>query len=153
MLGDAPDKWYELIEPVVEGLGYELAGIEWHGGGGRHNTLRVYIDREGGVNVDDCARVSHQVSGLLDVEEPIPGRYDLEVSSPGLDRPLLRERDFERFSGRRVTLRLRVALDKRKKFTGVLVGLVDGQLTVDAEGGPLTVPLDNLRDVRLVPEF
>jgi len=88
-----------LFEPVIESMGYELVGVEFSTNG-RHGTLRVYIDREQGVSLDDCAAISHQISGILDVEEPIKQAYDLEISSPGIDRPLFKLADYERFAGR-----------------------------------------------------
>ncbi len=89
----------QLFEPVIQSMGYELVGIEFSDGN-RHGTLRVYIDREAGVNIDDCAAISHQISAILDVEEPIQQAYDLEISSPGIDRPLFYQKDYERFTGR-----------------------------------------------------
>ena len=92
-----------LLGPTIEALGYELVGVEMTGGGG---TLRVYIDREEGISVDDCARASREVSAVLDVEDPIRGTYTLEVSSPGVDRPLFSEADFKRFVGSQVRLQM-----------------------------------------------
>ncbi len=149
-----------LIEPVVTGLGYDLVGVEYLGRG-RSGLLRVYIDLPGGVTVEDCERVSHQVSGLLDVEDPIPGSYHLEVSSPGLDRPLFKARDFARFAGRRAQLRLarplEGRLEGRRRVTGTLRGLEEGEagtrvrLALD-EGGELSLDLEEIDSARLVPE-
>ena len=140
-----------LIEPAVTALGYELVGVEFiHG---KPGLLRVYIDQEGGIGVDDCQQASHQISGILDVEDPIRGQYSLEVSSPGLDRPLFRAEDFERFAGREVKLRLLAPVDGRRKFTGVLGGLRDGQVVVVMNDEELVVALDEIDQARLVPDY
>ncbi|HFD79570.1 MAG TPA: ribosome maturation factor RimP [Gammaproteobacteria bacterium] len=142
-----------LIEPAVTALGYELVGVEFSRG--KQGLLRVYIDHEDGISVDDCQKVSHQVSGLLDVEDPIRGQYALEVSSPGLDRPLFRARDFERFAGHEIRLRLLAPVDGRRKFRGVLVGMRDDQVVVDVDetDEELVVPLDEIDQARLVPDY
>jgi len=120
---------------------------------GRRGLLRVYIDSEDGISIDDCQAVSHQVSGLLDVEDPIPGQYSLEVSSPGLDRPLFRAADFERFAGHEVRLRLVAPVEGRRKFRGVLVGLRDGRVVVQVEEQELVVALEEIDEARLVPDY
>ena len=141
-----------LIGPTVEALGYELVGVEYLPQG-RHSVLRIFIDRADGVNLDDCARVSYQVSGLLDVEEPIKGNYTLEVSSPGLDRPLFKPEHYARFTGHRVRVRLKVPLLERRKFTGVLQGVRDGQVILVEDGQEFSLPLDKIEKANLVPEF
>ncbi len=138
-----------LIRPAVEALGYELVGVEYRRGR-KGALLRVYIDHREGVTLDDCARVSHQVSGVLDVEDPIVEQYDLEVSSPGLDRPLFEPEHFERFAGQRVRIRLSPPVDGRRKFTGVLLGIEDGQVRVDEDGIERRVPLEAVSTARLV---
>ena len=124
-----------LLGPTIEALGYELVGVEMTSGGG---TLRVYIDREEGISVDDCARASREVSAVLDVEDPIRGAYTLEVSSPGVDRPLFSEADFKRFVGSQVRLQMSTPrpVDGRRRFDGRLVEVTNGELVVadgDAE--------------------
>lgn len=110
----------ELIEPTVTALGVELWGVE-HVIQGRFSVLRVYIDKEGdGVTIDDCEKVSRQISGIFDVEDPIPGEYTLEVSSPGMDRPLFELSQFERYIGSEAAVKLRSPLNGRKKFKGVI---------------------------------
>ena len=141
----------ELIEPAVRMLGYDLVAVEHFSYGGGQ-TLRIYIDKEGGVTIDDCERVSHQVSGILDVEEAIEGRYVLEVSSPGLDRPLSAARDFERFSGRQVKLRTYAPINGQRNFKGLLQGLDNGQVLIEVEGRRVSLPLDGIEKARLVPE-
>ena len=139
-----------LIKPAVEALGYELVGVEYRRGR-RRALVRVYIDQPDGITLDDCARVSHQVSGVLDVEDPIVEQYDLEVSSPGLDRPLFEPEHFERFAGQRVRVRMSPPVDGRRKFTGVLLGIEDGQVRVDEDGVERRVPLESVSAARLVP--
>lgn len=136
----AVDSLTALLEPVVEGLGYELVGVEYHPSG-RQGLLRVYIDHAEGIGVDDCARVSHQVSGVLDVEDPLPGEYLLEISSPGLDRPVFKPADFQRFAGERVRLRLRGLVDGRRKYRGRLIGLRGETVLIEEAGAEVAVPL------------
>lgn len=148
VMSSAPDNLAEMIRSAVEPMGYELVGVEYVGG-----VLRVFIDAEDGITVDDCADVSHQVSGLLDVEDPIRENYALEVSSPGLDRPLFSEAHYRRFAGSRVKITLREKLDGRRRFEGVLVGVRDGKVVLDLEGGEVVLPLQMIEKARLVPEF
>lgn len=125
-----------LIEPAVERLGFDLVAVEWSG-----RILRVSIDAPGGVDADDCARVSEQVSPMLDAEDPIASRYTLEVSSPGIDRPVQRRVDFERFKGYRCKLQLAEG-PPRRRYTGTL-GPVDGdELVILVDGAEHRVPLD-----------
>jgi ribosome maturation factor RimP len=143
----------EMLEPAVNTLGCELVGIEYLPSG-RHSVLRVYIDKDGGVTLEDCQSVSHQVSGILDVEDPIPGQYTLEVSSPGLDRLLFDAKDFERFAGHRVTIRNRVAIDGRRKFTGLLLGLENDDVVIRIDDDTeILLPLDQVEQARLVPDL
>ena len=138
----------KLLEPAIEALGYELVELEFP-----PHLLRIYIDREGGVTVDDCEVVSRQVSAVLDVEDPIPGAYTLEVSSPGLDRPLRKEADYARFAGQQVKLELTLPKDGRRRFTGTLKGCKAGEVTVEVDGVEHTLPLADIGKARLVPEF
>jgi len=142
----------QILEPVVTAMGYELIGVEFHPHRGSA-LLRLYIDREDGVNVDDCQQVSHQVSGVLDVEDPIPGHYRLEVSSPGLDRPLFEVRDFLRFVGHPIRLQLALPLNGRRKFSGRLVGMQADNVVLEHEGQELSIPLTAIEKARLIPEF
>ena len=123
-----------MFEPVVEAMGYELVGVEFDAGGG-HGRLRVYIDHDDGVSVEDCAAISHQISGILDVEEPIRQAYDLEISSPGLDRPLFKLADFDRFSGRQAKIKLVAGLNGRRNFKGELQGVADpDRIRIEVDG-------------------
>lgn len=118
-MSNRQDKLTQLLAPAIEGLGYELVGIE-HLPMGKHTVLRIYIDSPDGITVDDCSRVSHQVSGVLDVEEPITGTFTLEVSSPGIDRPLFNFEQFEQFVGSKVKLKLYHAMEGKRKITGMI---------------------------------
>ncbi len=138
----------KLLEPAIEALGYELVELEFP-----PHLLRIYIDREGGVTVDDCEAVSRQVSAVLDVEDPIPGAYTLEVSSPGLDRPLRKEADFVRFAGEQVKLELALPKDGRRRYTGTLKRCEAGEVTVEVDGVEHTLPLADIGKARLVPKF
>jgi ribosome maturation factor RimP len=139
---------YELLEPTIAGLGYELVDLERSPGG---KLLRVFIDKPEGVNVDDCVTVSNHLSRLLAVENV---DYDrLEVSSPGLDRPLKKTADFIRFAGESVKLRLRVALQGQRNFVGILREVKDGILKLEVDGKTLDLELNNLEKVRLVPKL
>lgn len=136
---------HALIEPTLVGMGYELVAMERIGRG----LLRLYIDKPEGINLDDCVRVSNQLTRLFIVENV---DYDrLEVSSPGLDRPLVKPADFQRFAGQKAVIKLRLPLEGRKKFTGVLGGLRDGVLSLDVDGGTVAIPLADLESARLVP--
>lgn len=138
---------------MLETLGYELVGIEFQPR--RDNSLlRVYIDSEAGITLDDCQRASHQIGGVLDVEDPIAGRYTLEVSSPGLDRPLIEAAHFVRFAGSQARLHLKDLLDGRRKLLGRLLGMRDGEVVIaDGEGREWRVPLERIEKARLVPEI
>jgi len=118
-----------LFEPVVESMGYELVGLEFHSSE-HHGVLRVFIDHENGITVDDCAKVSRQISAVIDVEDPIEVAFDLEVSSPGLNRPLFKLKDFDKYNGSKVKIKLGVALNGRKNFNGILKGIDDNQQVI-----------------------
>lgn len=139
---------HELLESTLAGLGYELVDVERSV---RGKLLRVFIDKPEGVGVDDCVAVSDHLSRLLAVENV---DYDrLEISSPGLDRPLKKASDFIRFAGELVKLRLRVALQGQRNFVGVLRGVNDGVVKLEVEGRTLDLELNNLEKARLVPKL
>lgn len=146
------DALRRLIEPAVTVLGYDLVGIQYWPHGAK-TLLRVYIDSDEGISVTDCEKVSHQISGVLDVSDPIPDRYTLEVSSPGLDRPLFGAGDFERFKGRRITIKLDTPLHGRRNFNGVLLGCREGVVRIHADGFEHSLPLEQISTARLVPEL
>jgi ribosome maturation factor RimP len=139
---------YGLLESTVTGLGYELVDVERSPHG---RLLRVFIDKPDGVSVDDCVAVSNHLSRLLAVENVDYGR--LEISSPGLDRPLKKTSDFIRFAGESAKLKLRVALQGQRNFVGVLRGVQDGILKLEVDGKMLDLELDNLEKARLVPKL
>lgn len=157
-----PNKVEALVEglarPVVEGMGLELVAVEYVREGGRR-YLRLYIDKPGGVGLDDCEAVSRQVEALLDREDPIPDSYSLEVSSPGIERPLRSDADFERFAGRMVRVTTFAPVGGRKRFTGELVGLRDGQVRLlvrpDGKGQPqeVAIPREQVARARLHAGF
>lgn len=148
----ASENIYALITPVVEALGYELVGIEYLPQG-RNSLLRIFIDSAEGIRIDDCERVSHQVSGVLDVEDPIKAAYSLEVSSPGLDRPLFRAEHFARFAGQQVKLLLQAPMDGRRKFTGELCGMEGGDVILTVDGQRVAVAFAAIEKANLVPEI
>ena len=137
----------ELVEMTVNGLGYELVDFERSGRG----VLRVFIDKPGGISLDDCQTVSNQLTRLFPVENVAYDR--LEVSSPGLDRPLKKEADFARFAGEKVQLKLRMPMAGRKNFAGIIGGVADGILQLDVDGSLVAIELSNLDKARLVPNL
>jgi len=138
-----------VFEPVVTGMGYELVDLQVSSGG---QLLRLFIDKPGGVGLEDCAAVSRQLSRVLEVEGV---DYDrLEVSSPGLDRPLRKASDFERFAGQKAEVRMRTPGEGgRKKYVGVLRGAADGQLKLELENGLVALALADMERAKLVPEL
>ena len=142
------ERLISLLEGPIEALGYELVELEFP-----PRLLRVYIDREGGVTVDDCEAVSRQVSAVLDVEDPIPGAYTLEVSSPGLDRPLRKAADFARFAGEQAKIELELPIDGRRRFAGTLKGCEAGEVNIEVDGVLHKLPLGGIGKARLVPDF
>jgi ribosome maturation factor RimP len=152
-MGSAPEKLKQLLRQEVELLGYELVGIELTGQGGGAAVLRIYIDHADGITLDDCAEVSHQVSAVLDVEDPIKENYRLEVSSPGLDRPLFELAHFARFKGSKVRIKIHGKIDNRHRFTGVLDGVEDNQILIEADGTRYRIPFESIDSARVVPEF
>ncbi|WP_340621774.1 ribosome maturation factor RimP [Xenorhabdus siamensis] len=140
-----------MISAPVEALGFELVGLEFIRA--RVSTLRVYIDSEEGITVDDCADVSHQVSAVLDVEDPISGLYNLEISSPGLDRPLFKAEHYQRFMGEKVGLMLRMAMQNRRKWRGIIKAVDGEMITVTVDGKDEVFALSNIQKANLVPHF
>jgi ribosome maturation factor RimP len=130
-----------LIEPSVEALGFELWGLELVAQG-RFSTLRIYIESAKGITVDDCAEVSHQVSGIMDVEDPITNQYTLEVSSPGVDRPLFKQAHYEQYIGQFMRVRLHSPFDGRRKFAGVLMGLEADEIVLLVDQEEYLLPID-----------
>lgn len=138
-----------IVTPTVEGLGYELVRLRLMGG--KRATLQIMAEcPEGWIEVDDCARISRAVSAALDVEDPISGEYVLEVSSPGIDRPLTRLKDFERYEGYEAKLETEKLIDGRRRFKGVLAGVEDGEVLIEIPEGTIGLKFDWLTDAKLV---
>ena len=137
-----------LIAPSIEALGYELWGLELISAG-KYTTLRVYIESSKGITVYDCAAVSHQLSGVLDVEDPITSRYTLEVSSPGVDRLLFSKAQFEQYIGQFIRIRLHVPFENRRKFAGVLTGIEGDELVLLVDQSEYLLPLEAIDKAQL----
>jgi ribosome maturation factor RimP len=142
-------KLASIVAPAIEGLGYELVRLRYMSG--RKPTLQIMADRpDGGIEVEDCSRISHQISAILDVEDPIEGEYTLEVSSPGIDRPLTRLKDFEAWAGHEVRLETAELIEGRKRFKGILHGVQDGEVLIEIPEGTIGLQFDWLVDAKLV---
>ena len=140
------------LEPILESLNYELVDVEYVKEGPTY-YLRIYIDKDGGVNIQDCQITSRAIEKVLDEKDPIKDEYILEVSSPGLDRVLKKDKEFVRFKGRLVDVKLYNAMDKQKHFTGELVDKVEDTLIIDDEGTKLEFDMKNVAVVRLAITF
>lgn len=140
-----------LTEPLLGRLGYELVELEY-AAGRSHATLRFFIDKSGGIGLEDCEQVSREISAMLDVEDPIPTAYTLEVSSPGFDRVLRTRAHFERFAGERVHVELKVPREGRRRYTGTLRTVADDGLTLEVDRETVSVPFDEIGKARLAPQ-
>jgi len=140
-----------ILEPTVEQLGYELADLELHTGA--NALLRLFIDRETGIKLEDCEKVSRQVSALLDVEDLLTFEYTLEVSSPGLNRRLVKAAHFERFAGERVKVKLKRLFEGRRNFTAELIGYADPNVVLREDQTDILVPLQEIDTARIVPKY
>jgi ribosome maturation factor RimP len=141
-----------LIAPIVASLNCELWGLEYLTQG-RYTTLRLYIDAKDGVSLEDCEKVSRQVSSVMDVEDPIEGEYTLEVSSPGMDRPLYTAEQYARYIGEQVSLRLRVARDGRRKFKGTILAVEGTDVRVAVDEKEYLLAVDAIDKANVVPRF
>lgn len=143
----------ELLTPAVTALGYELVGVEYHPNS-VNALLRIYIDKADGIELSDCVAVNEQVSGVLDVEDPISGKYTLEVSSPGLDRPLFNLADFERFIGSQAKIRVSRPIERQRNFKGTILAVNDELITIEEKDGKQAQLDFNFVEVaRLIPTF
>jgi len=138
----------QLFVPVVTALGYELVGVER-----LKKMVRVYIDSPEGIKISDCERVSHQIEGILAVEDPIPGQYTLEVSSPGMDRPLFTLAQFTQFVGQKIKLRLTQPVNAQRTLVGILQQVEDHIITLVIEGVEYKLPYDQIQRAHIVPDF
>lgn len=144
-----------LIGPVVESLGYQLWGVEFKSQG-KQSMLRIYIDsldKEKGIQLDDCEIVSRQVSGALDVEDPITEEYTLEVSSPGVDRQLYTLEHFAAWAGAEVNVRLRVPFEGRRKYRGIVKGVEDQDVVLVVDDHELLLPIESIDKAQVIPRF
>jgi len=151
-LASLEERITEMLAPSVEDLGYELVGIEYIRAG-KHSTLRVYIDQDKGILVDDCAAVSRQVSAIMDVEDPITNEYTLEVSSPGMNRPLFKAEHYQIFAGEEVKIQLRMPIQNRRRWKGVIVSAEDGIICLNVDGREERFALSNIQKANIVPKF
>lgn len=142
----------ELLEPSVEALGFELWSLEYNTGGKRP-LLRIYIDAEKGITVDDCAAVSRQVSAILDVEDPISGEFMLEVSSPGAERGLHKLSHYQRFAGEQAAVRLRYPMDGQRNFKGLLVGIEGDEVVLRVGDEEYVFPLEEIDKANVIPNW
>ena len=145
------DELRRLLEPGIERQGYELSDLEAKLSG-KGGVLRIFIDHPDGISLEDCEKVSQAVSALLDVEDPLPGQYSLEVSSPGLDRKLTKVEHFQRFTGEVVKVQMRFPIEGRKRFRGTLVSSNDENIVVDVDGESHSLPMATIDTARLVPD-
>lgn len=141
-----------LVEPILQEMGFELIDVEFLHSQGRW-ILRLTVDREGGITVDDCARVSRELGDLLDVKDLIRQRYFFEVSSPGLDRPLKREKDLLRALGKKIKVRMKTPIQGRRNYFGLLTDFSDGTLYMEMEQGEAALPWAQVQKANLVYEF
>lgn len=145
-------KLTELLRPAVEETGKKLLGIEYISAG-NNSVLRLFIDHENGINVDDCAEVSRQVGAVLDVEDPISSEYNLEVSSPGVDRPLFELAHFQEVIGETINVKLSMPLNGRRKFKGPLIGIENNTLIVEVDSIDYELVISNVDKANLVAKF
>ena len=141
-----------IIEPIVTSLEYSLWGVEFVSQG-RNSLLRIYIDHENGISLEGCEAVSRQVSAVLDVEDPIADEYTLEVSSPGLDRPLFKLEQYVMMAGAKANIRLRVPFEGRRRFQGIIKGIEDQDVILVADGHELLFPIESIEKAQVIPQF
>ncbi|HSX49459.1 MAG TPA: ribosome maturation factor RimP [Cellvibrio sp.] len=142
----------QMVSPVVAALGCELWGLEYLTQG-RYTTVRIFIDGPNGVSLDDCERVSRQVSAVFDVEDPIDGEYTLEVSSPGMDRPLYSEAQYARYVGETINVRLRIARDGRRRFKGVITKVENGDVYLQVDNKEVQLSIDTIDKANVEPRY
>lgn len=146
------DQLKALVAPVVSAMECELWGLEYFSQG-KFTTLRLFIDKEGGITLDDCEKVSRQVSSVLDVEDPIQGEYALEVSSPGIDRPLYTLEQFAKYIGEQVSIRLRVPFDGKRKFSGLLTNIEGDEIVLVVDEHEYLLPVETIEKANIIPRF
>lgn len=142
----------KMFTPVVESMGFELVGVEFSSSD-HHGHMRVYIDKEGGINLEDCTEVSHQLSAILDVEDPVQVAFDLEVSSPGLNRPLFKVADFAKFVGEKVKIKLAIPQNNRRNFKGVITAVEGDVIELDIDDERFKLSFNSVAKANLVFNF
>lgn len=145
-------KLIEMLEPAVVALGCELWGIDYRAQG-KNSVLRIFIEKDDGVMMEDCERVSRQISSILDVEDPISGEYTLEVSSPGMDRSLYKLEHYTLYFGERIDVRLRIAFDGRKNFSGTLKAIEEDEIVLEVDNEEYLLPFELIDKANLVPQL
>ena len=145
-------KLNELLQPLIEELGYEFVGLEYNSNP-KHAVLRIYIDHESGVGIEDCEVVSRETAALLDVKDPIRSKYNLEVSSPGLDRPLFTPAHYNEFTGFEVLINLFAPQDGRRKFSGPILTADESSVKVEQDGSEVTLEFGNIAKAKLIPDY
>jgi ribosome maturation factor RimP len=148
-----PQQLQEMTQGVVDTLGYQLWGIEMLARQDGGQLLRVYIDAEKGIDVDDCAKVSRQLSACFDVEDPVPGRYTLEVSSPGMDRLIFQPAQFAAYVGSMLRVKLLSSITGRKNYRGKLLLAAEGKIQLQVDGKAIDLSFNDIDTARVVPEF
>ena len=138
-----------MFLPIVEGLGFILWGVEFRSSQ-KHAHIKIFIDHDDGITVDHCSDVSHQISGILDVEDPISVPYTLEVSSPGLERPLLKIEHFNKYVGHLIKVRLTWAVEDRKNFLGTLTKVNEQDITIEVDGNSFEFPFNSVKRAHLI---
>jgi ribosome maturation factor RimP len=142
----------QMVSPVIAALGCELWGLEYLTQG-RYTTVRIFIDGPNGVSLEDCERVSRQVSAVFDVEDPIDGEYTLEVSSPGMDRPLYSEAQYARYVGETISVRLRIARDGRRRFKGVITKVESGDVFLQVDNKEVQLSINTIDKANVEPRY
>jgi ribosome maturation factor RimP len=145
-------KLIPLLQPLIEELGYEFVGLEFSSNP-KNPALVIYIDRPDGIAIEDCEAVSREVAALLDVEDPIPGHYILEVSSPGVDRPLFTAAQFGQFAGETAAVTVFAPVDGRRKFKGKILSAGEGEVKIEQDGEEVVLEMSNIAKSRLVPDY
>jgi len=145
-------KLQDLLAPIVEALEFQCWGIEFLSQG-RHSVLRIYIEHENGITVEDCEVVSRQLSAVLDVEDPVSGEYTLEVSSPGMDRPLFTLEQFAAHVGQNVKIKLRAPIEERRHFQGMIRGIEEDDVVVQVDNYEYLLPFELIEKANIVPNF
>lgn len=148
----SPNKWRAIIDPLLAETDYELVGVECTGGL-RHTRVRIYIDKPGGILMEDIVKLTRRFNVVFDVEAPISGAYLLEVSSPGLDRPLYTPVHFQQQIGQKISLKTQSLFEDRQNFKGTLLMADEKQIQVDVEGKPFTFSYDEIQKARVIPDI